>query len=257
MRQYSLFAFLLPLITFMGCRSTSSINLPHRVIAFSEVQESVRMHHNRVQSMKCQGSISIETPELAQSGSFNLTLQKPDSILVNLQGPFGIKVGSVLVTRSDFLFYNSFANKLITGSTKKDNLSRIFHIQIEFDDLINLFAGGMFFDDDQHPPDDTRFENGQWIFFYADRSSKRQYWIDPISLTIKRIQFLDQNGTITLEQTFSNFEDVQGMEMPFLIRVVQPKTQQVLSLSYSDVLLNVESLQFTITVPQNAERIHW
>jgi len=95
------------LLSIAGCRTTSTLNLGNRTIASSEVQDVVRMHHTRIQSMKGEGRISVETPEIGQSGSFILTLQKPDSILINLRGPFGIKVGTALVTRTGFLFYNS------------------------------------------------------------------------------------------------------------------------------------------------------
>ncbi len=251
------FILVFPLFSFIGCRTTSTLNLNNRTISSTEVHEVIRAHNAHIQSMKGEGTISIETPEITQAGSFVLTLQKPDSILINLQGPFGIKVGLALVTRTGFLFYNSLENKLITGSSSAENLNRILHIQMSFDDLLNFFTGGTFIMDDIRSPDETRIEDDRLVFIYVSDNSSRRYWIDPTSLFIQKVQFLDSKGKLVLEQMFSNFEDVDGIAMPYTIRVTQPKVRQILVLKYSDILVNTEQLQFTFTIPHNAERIRW
>ena len=95
-----------------------------------------------------------------------LSLQKPDSVLINLQGPFGIKVGSALVTRTEFMFYNSIENKLITGLSSIENLNRILHMQLSFDDLLSLFGGGTFLEKDFHAPDEIQVEDHQYVFAF-------------------------------------------------------------------------------------------
>jgi outer membrane lipoprotein-sorting protein len=253
------FSFIVVLffLSFIGCRTTSTLNLNNRSVSSAEVQEIARTHHTRIQSIQGEGRISVETPEIAQSGAFILTLRKPDSVLINLRGPFGIKVGSVLVTRTEFSFYNSLQNQLITGSASIENLNRILHIQLSFDDLLNIFAGGGFLDEDIRSPDETRIEDDQFVFIYTSHNSSRRYWIEPTSLCIQKVQFLDHSGKLTLEQAFNDFENVDGIAMPYAIRITQPIMQQMLTLKYSDIMVNVEQLQFTFTIPQNAERIRW
>jgi outer membrane lipoprotein-sorting protein len=128
---------------------------------------------------------------------------------------------------------------------------------LSFDDLLNIFAGGEFLDDDLRSPDETRIENDQFVFIYASHTSSRRYWIDPTSLYIQKVQFLDRSGKLTLEQTFNDFENVQGIAMPYAIRITQPKARHMLTVQYSDILVNAEQLQFTFTIPHNAERIRW
>ena len=257
MFRFSIFTLCLSIFTLVGCRTTSPMNLSNHPISYSEVQEITRSHHAHIHSMWGEGRVSVETPEIAQSGSFILTLQKPDSILINIQGPFGIKVGSVLVTRSEFLFYNSLKNRLITGSTNIENLNRILHVHLSFDDLLNLFAGGTFLENDFRAPDETYMEDDQVVFVFASSGTSRKYWIEPTTLYIQKVQFLDQSGKLTLEQTFNDFENVNGFAMPYTIRVIQPNTRQEFSLTYSEILVNTETLNFTFTIPSNAERIHW
>ena len=257
MFRFSLFTLCFSIFTFVGCRTTRPLNLNDHPISYLEVQEISRNHHMHIHSMVGEGRISIETPEIAQSGSFTLTLQKPDSVLINLQGPFGIKVGSALVTRTEFLFYNSLENKLITGLSSMENLNRILHIQLSFDDLLNLFAGGTFPENDLHAPDETHVEDDQFVFVFTSYQTIRKYWVDPTTLLIQKVQFLDRSGKLALEQTFGNFEDINGFAMPYSIRITQPKARQRLTFIYSEILVNTEKLHFTFTIPLNAERIHW
>jgi outer membrane lipoprotein-sorting protein len=240
-----------------GCRTTSLLKLSEHPVSWSEVQEVTRSHHIRIHSMSGEGQISIETPEIAQTGSFILTLQKPDSVLIQLRGPFGIKVGSALVTKTEFLFYNSLENKLITGLSSAENLNRILHVQLSFDDLLCLFAGATFLESDLHAPDVTQIEDDQFVFEFTDGMSSRRYWVDPTSLDIQKVQFLDQGRKVALEQTFSKFEDTDGFAMPYAICIGQPRAHQRLTITYSEIHVNTEKLHFTFIVPPNAERIHW
>lgn len=245
------------LLFLCGCASHSTINLGSRTVSSDEVQEIVRVNQGRMHSLKGEGRITVENPNLAQSGSFALLLRKPDSILVNIQGPFGFKVGSALLTRQGFLFYNSLQNQLISGSTSSANLNRILRVNIGFDDVLNLFTGGIFLADDLHDPDESRIEEEQFVLSYKVPEGRRKYWIDPTSLMIRKIQYLDAQGKLTLEQSFSNFQTVEGVTIPFQIKVIQPRERQLVALSYSDVSVNTEPMQFTFSYPSNAERVRW
>jgi outer membrane lipoprotein-sorting protein len=138
-----------------------------------------------------------------------------------------------------------------------ENLNRFLHVQLSFDNLLNLFSGGAFLETDLHAPDETHVEDDQLVFSYTSTNTRRRYWIDPATLFIRKVQFLDQDGTLALEQTFSNFEDINGIALPYTIRVIQPNSRQRLTFTYSDILVNTENLHFTFTIPPNAERIHW
>ncbi len=257
MHQIPLPLALAVLLGSMGCRTTSTVNLANRPVSSTEVQSVVRTHVEQIRSLQGEGRISVETPDIAQTASFAVTLRKPDSILVRLEGPFGITIGSALITRGEFFFYNSLQNKLISGSSRSENLNRIFHVQLGFDDLLNFFSGGTFLDDDLRAPDETRIDNDQYLFVYKSDTADRLYWIDPNTFLIRKMQYVDRNGRPVLEQTFNNFQKVGGIEMPYTVRVLQPKARQMVALTYSDLAINAESIPFTFTIPSDAERIRW
>ena len=254
MKKY-LFFFLL--MAFTGCATHNSIRTGFRSASFEEVFQSVNANHERIHTLKGEGKISIETPEFAQTASFTLLMRKPDSLLISLAGPFGIKVGAALLTKKNFSFYNSLQNTLTTGTTNEENIQRIFHINLNFEDILNLFSGGVFSSADLHNPDEQRIENDLLLYIYSSGDEKRYYWIDPSTLQIRKIQQFDLGGAVAFEQNFRDFEETGNSAIPRSIQIIQPVQRHRISLSYSDVELNNTAMECTLTVPENAKRIHW
>lgn len=237
--------------------ATTTTTVGTKTFSPDQVHEIVRANQSRVLTIAGDGTISVETPAMAQSGSFILTLRKPDSLLVNLQGPFGIKIGSALLTRKGFQFYNSLQNRLFTGVTNPRNLARVLRVDIDFDDVLNLFTGGIFQREDTGRPDETGKEDGQFTVLYKNAGGNHKYFIDPQTLLITKIQNLDRDGKLEFEQRFLNFQTVDSVLVPFNIRIIQPKERRMVSVVYSDLTLNKQNLHFTFSYPQSAERVHW
>ncbi len=237
--------------------ATRTPSLLNRSISSDEVHEIVHANQDRMQTATGEGTISVETTTMAQSGSFTLTLRKPDSLLVNLSGPFGIKVGSALLTRTNFWFYSGLENRLYSGDMTPQNLSRILRLNITFDDLLSLFTGGVFLQTDAGAPDDVGIEDDHYTFLYKSDNSSHKYFIDPQSLLISKIQYLDNQGKLLFEQRFVNFQTIDSAQIPFNIRIVQPKERRMVSVVYSDLTINTKDLEFTFVYPPNAERVRW
>ncbi|MBM4162204.1 MAG: DUF4292 domain-containing protein [Ignavibacteria bacterium] len=246
---------LLALVAAAGCAPTASTRVVTGATTPERVRKSVNENQQRVQSLKGTGNITVETPEIAQSGSFELALRKPDSVLIKFEGPFGIDVGAALLTPKDFHFYSSLQNRLITGSMNNSNLRRIFRIDTDFEELINLLTGGSFFAEDQGAPDALTVEEDQFVLVYERNGRSRRYWIDPSSLLIAKIQHLDSVGKPVFEQRFSNFRSIQGTSLPHQIRFLQFKERRAVSISFSTMMVNAGELHFLLDVPKNAQRV--
>lgn len=220
-----------------------------------QIQERVRTNNERVQTLSGMGSIVVESPEMAGSGSFELALRKPDSVLLRLEGPFGISVGSALITRTRFFFFNSIENQLITGSTNPSNLSRYLRMNISFDDLLNLFAGSTFFSEDAQQPGDLTTEQQQYLLAYQNPRGARRYWIDPKTLLILKIQHLDTTGKLVAEQQYSNYRNVEGVFFPATIRLVLNTQRRMVSIRYNTFDLNAPLPSLNLDIPANAKRV--
>jgi outer membrane lipoprotein-sorting protein len=256
MRFHVVLPLLVLAVLAQSCATNTAV-LRNKSISSDQIHGIVLANQIRMQTVKGEGTISVETATMAQSGSFALTLRKPDSLLVNLRGPFGIKIGSALLTRKDFWFYSSLENRVFTGETSPQNLSRVLRVNLSFDDLLNLFTGGVFQQTDFGTPDQTGVEDEQFILLYKSEDGTHKYYIDPQILLITKIQNLDDQGKLLFEQRFVNFQNVDSTLIPFNIRILQPKERRLVSVVYSDLEVNKQDLEFTFSYPRNAEQVHW
>lgn len=227
----------------------------NRTVSSTEIHEAVFANQSLIQSMRAEGKVTIETPELAQTATFMLNLQKPDSVMLRIEGPFGIEVGAAIVTREEFLFYNILQNKVFTGSSKPENLSKILRVQVGFEDLLNLFSGGTFLPQDAASANEIIVEENQLVATYSDRLYKRRYWVDPNTLLIVKIQHFGADGKLFLDQRFDKHRLVGGVSIPHIVQLTLPRERRRVSISYSELALNVPPERFSIIVPINAERI--
>jgi len=228
-----------------------------RTVSPLQVHQTVSANQERMDSAVGDGTITIESPSIAQSGSFTLLLRKPDTLLVKLKGPFGIKLGSALLTSKDFQFYNSLENRLFSGETNARNLARILRVNLDFADVLNLFTGGVFHEEDSGMPDESGVEDEHFFFVYRVKDGIHKYLIDPQTLLIAKVQHVDAEGRLVFEQRFLNFQTIDGTVIPFNIRMIQPRERRMVSVVYSDVAFNKQDLDFTFTYPRNAERVRW
>ena len=238
-----------------GCASTASSVPGSETVTAERIYETVAAQHRTITTMEGSGSISVQTPDMAQSGTFELLLKKPDSLLLKFEGPFGIDVGAALVSRQEFQFYDVFQNRLIVGQTTPANLERVFRMAVSFDDLLALVAGGTFMSMDDPAHSKIERTEASYRMTFAGDPFSRQYVIDPVSLLITNIVLLRSNGTVIVEQRFGDFRRVDGVLVPFDLKVIQRAERRMVAVRYSEVSLNRPSPQLRFAVPENARRI--
>ena len=245
------------LITLHGCATSPAVKFSGKPVSPHTARNVVNANHDLVRSLSGAGTISVETPEIAQSGSFEFQLHKPDSLLVNVEGPFGINVGSVLLTRDSFLFYNSFQNQGVSGPVNANNLRRIFRMELTFDELMTLFTGGSFFREDDGDPESIVEEENQVVLIYHSGEGRRRYFVDPVSMLITRVQHLDNFGKMFLEERFERFRTLGEVSLPRYIRLTQHTARRAVSVSFSTLDVNPGRAPLVLDIPANAKRIRW
>lgn len=241
-------------LIFTGAGCAGGTGYADRSLSASSLEETVVSHHRQIRALSGSGTISVETPEIAQSVSFELVLRKPDSVLVRIEGPFGIDLGLALITRSEFFFYNSMENRVLSGPTNAANLGRVLRIKLEFEDMMNLFSGGALLSNDIGRPSSLEIIDDEYVLTYEHPAGVRKYWIDPRSLQIVQIHHLDKGGRVLIEQTFTSFQKADGTIVPRLLRAVMRPERRRLSISYSDLAVNPASVSFHYEIPSDAER---
>lgn len=257
MQKKILFVFFLILLFLAdGCSPEKSISIT-KAMSIEEIIRTIEARNAQIRSMRGYGEISIDTPEISNNGSIAVRLLKPDSLLVEITGPFGVNVVKGLVTRTDFKFYNGLENKLFLGATNAKNLRTILRMHVEFSEIINLFAGCLSFS--QRPSGVTpqlMWSGSECSIIYTTKDESIEYVVDTDYGSIVRYIKKDSTGEVIEEIKLKDFKRKSDFYIPFVISTSRPSLEQSLSLFYETLSVNDRPIDFTLKIPQSAVKVY-
>ena len=200
------------------------------------------------------GTISFESPETGGTATFDLALRKPDSLLVALEGPFGIDVGTLFLSRQQFVMYNSMENHVITGVPTEKAIRSVVPFDLTYEQILDAFTGSFPVAEKGLTPISYTVDNDQFRLVYTCGSDSCSYWIDPSDLLVRRYLRQDSNGQVLMEATTSGTIEGQGARIPRRVIVSFPGENRRVTIHFSKAVLNTPSVSFEFTIPPNAHR---
>ena len=245
-------ALILTLATLFGCAGSKTVR--EGPLPVAEVLRRVRERNDKVKTLRGSGTITIEAPEGSNTGSFNAALKKPDSLLVEFKGPFGIHAGTLMLSRERFVYYNRIENRAIVGRPDGRTLQSMFTLKMEFDEILNAFTG-------EFPgatPGDSlaRFstEDGRYAMHYVNGEGAKEYEVDGDAFVVTGYRVADSGGEPTLTATTSRVDDSPPVAMPRFLRVIFPHERRSITIAYFGVELN-KPVECSLTLPGQVEII--
>ena len=254
MKYLKILIFLFCLI-FYSC--TASETVKESDITFSELKKKVNENSMKLKSLDADGEISIDSPELSNSGSITVSINKPDSVYTKLEGPFGIDVADLLITRSNFIYYKPMDNTVIKGPSNSHYLGIIMKIKVDFDDIINAFSGKYIFNDDIYDDVKIAMTGNDYLITINKDSEIKKFWINSDNFYVTKIGSYELNGDTKIEILYENFYESNGIHFPKNITITRPKEKQSIWLTYSKEEFNKKKLTFKLRIPKSAKQIIW
>ncbi len=244
------FAIIASLLLAAGCaapvRATKELTLGP-----AQVVERVEGRSEMIHTVKGEGVVTIESPEQSGSSSFEMTLKKPDSLLVGLSGPFGIRFGALAFSRDRFVFYNYQDNYAFVGKSDGSTLHDMFNLRMKFDEVLRAFTGE-FFVSGMDSLESFSTGDGGYILTYRSGELKREYRVDGDEYYVKSYRVLDNSGRSTLTAIASEPDETNSLVIPRLFRVVFPVERRSITVAYSDMEINAP-VSCSFTVPKSAD----
>jgi len=222
-----------------------------------DIIHRMEMNHHEVATFQASGSISIESREFAGTASITVAIKRPDSILIKIEGPFGIDIGSMLMTRGRFTYYDSRENRAITGSSTLKNIRSILKVDLDFTDVMDVLSGATPLWRETYPPDSVSVDDDQLLFLFKKDSTRARYWIDPEKSVVTRYEVDEDETGPVLETHFKRFSQFKTVFIPRSISILAHRRNRGLSLYYDDIKINKPELDFSFVIPRNAKRINW
>ncbi len=203
-----------------------------------------------LRTLQGSGTMSFDTPEISGDAAFTTTLRLPDSLLVFLEGPFGIDLGTLFLSRDRYVVYNSMENRVVTGNPATGAFRTVIPFALTYEQVLNAFAGVVLLPD----RDPARYEVRDGLFYlaYECAGTTCEYWVDPELLMVTRFRTLSADESVLMDiQCSSPLEDGDAAAARRVL-VTFPAEQRRLSLAYARMRLNDPDVSFDYTIPANA-----
>lgn len=256
MRKSALLFLFLPILFLYSCTASKS-SFNESDYSISEIISSVNKNSEKLRTLKGDGVISIDSPEMSSSGSFTLSIVKPDSLYIKLEGPFGVSIAAILLERNNFTYYNIQDNRVIIAPSTAANIKAVMRLKLDFDDFINGFSGSYnFIDTNSQNFSLSRIEDNLVLTQKTSEETKK-YFLDPYKRYIKQYTVLDNSGKEKMVVEYNNYTEEDGYYFPNKIKISRAASSEYVFLDYSSKELNKGYLGYKIKYPKSAKVIQW
>lgn len=247
--------FILAATLLAACASTPALDTS-KPIDPREVMRRVEERGANLVALRGQGKITVESPEFSGGGSIGVRLLRPDSLQLEITGPFGVTVARGLVTDRSFQFYDGTNNTVAEGSSTAENLRRVLRFPITFDDILAVLTGTLGFDAAPRDSEPTgRLDGGSYLLSWESEGETLEYGIDTGTLAITRFTRRGADGLVLEEILFRDFRSHAGIDVPHIVSISRPADGESLSIVYDRITLNDLPVTFDFSYPKSARRI--
>ncbi|MBE0643839.1 MAG: DUF4292 domain-containing protein [Bacteroidetes bacterium] len=253
LRSVALISVLLPLLA--GCAGTPAIDTTKPVDPL-EVMRLVEQRNQKVIALRGYGKISVESTEFSGGGSIQVIVLKPDSLQLEITGPFGVTVARGLVTDQSFQFYDGMNNTVSEGATTAQNLRRVLRFPIAFADILEILTGTLGFG---AVPGDVApkgmLSDGAYVLTWESEGQTLEYTVDLGTLAVRRFARRNEEGELLEEILFRDFREKSGIALPQIVSITRPMDEESLSIAFDRMTVNDLPVTFSFSYPKSARRI--
>ncbi len=234
-----------------GC-APSKKAVKERNLSYHEVLSKVDERNNRITTAKAKGTITIEDPDESNVGSFMMELVKPDSLRIDLKGPFGVRVGTFTLSQNQFIFYNRMDNTVMVGDPAGERLHSFLPIRMKTHEIINALVGEVPTLNERDTLLNFSIEKEQYTFRYASPEKLTEISIDGDVFVASSYRTTDFDGNEQIGVNVSEIEYNEDIAVPYLIRIVSQAENRSVTIVYDEIIFN-KPVICSFTVPPHAK----
>lgn len=224
-----------------------------------DLQKTFAARNQLLNSLNAEGNISFDTPSMSNDGSLTLSIHQPDSAFIFIEGPFGIDIAKILLTRNNFIYQNIYDNYVIRGYVTKDNIRVLLKIDLEFDEIMNAFTGSFNLMDTNTT--DWRFKDSADVYTLSFKNKlDNRYRLLVISKSTFDVKKFIKNDLLQKQDLiieYNNYTTYNKVRIPGKITISRPVARQFVYVTYEKIEINPGALKFKIVIPKSAKQYFW
>lgn len=243
----------LSLLTLVSCaHRPPAVPLDPGSVTAVNLMTMLQSRSSQLQTLEGSGTVSFDSPEFAGTAAFDLSLRKPDSLLVVLEGPFGIDIGSLFLGGGEYIAFNASENRIVTGDSRSSTMRSIIPFDLTFAEVLDAFTGSFRIPEPGAEVLTYIVDDGRFLMQVRCGSQTCSYWIDPHNVQVTRMEITGAQGNLIAEGTFSSFVEEGEVAAARRISVWFPPDQRQISIVYASLTINPDSPSFEYAVPDDA-----
>ncbi|MBS1537471.1 MAG: DUF4292 domain-containing protein [Bacteroidetes bacterium] len=240
--------------------------IPHELPPAQSVNALKYAMNKRIKSLhnlEFSADMTVKYQGMTQMGNCDAKLCSSDSMCVTIHGPFGIFVGKMFATPSNFIFYDAFNNQAITGTPSANNIAKTLRIPLSGEDFVHLMRGEAPTSSNENISNeftissDRISDTNHVLFVRRSETFGAEYVLFSLKeQVILQFQKKSPDGKILLNVKYSDFTTINDIPLAQKIDIQSPENQATALMTLSDFKINqvIPSLRFTI--PKGLQTIH-
>ncbi len=230
------------------------IDYSSREFSLDAFQQELSSQKDIIKTLAGSGNILIDSDEYSESVNVKIYIQYPDSLLILFEGPFGIDMARIFISKKEIFYYNISENIFYNGEYNSRNLALLTGAKLKFVEVIELLSGDIQF----FPISDKIHINRgvkEYIVVSEVDDGYEEYHIDRKIWHITKYVKRDRDKNVLAEKNLKRFERTVNGYFPRVIRYIKPGEK--ITLFYKSISLNkkIDPKRFQIIVPESTEEI--
>jgi len=224
-----------------------------KILPAGRLIKKIEANRRKVKTFYGKGNIDIKTESFEGSAGFEIKIHKPDSIRLNIYGPFGIDLAQAMVTRNRFLFYDVLHDQAYSGNLSMNIMKKIFKIDLPFNQLIDAFAGAVNLTSQlSRRPDKFEIGNDYYDLIYNGNPKSKKYFykirIDNNALVQHKIEL---SNSLLFVSRYFQFEEIEEIPIPHKAVIENKVDKQVIIIEYRSIEINKKLDEMTLKLPSD------
>lgn len=239
-----------------GCASEKETGSDVGLLSSAEIISRVNAMSASIKTYSALGSVSVETPQISQSAGFEISIKKPDSAFISVDGPFGITIGRVLYTTKAMKAYNALNNTLYEGNPEQGMQALPFFAGLQPDIVIDAMSGVRRFNNGFTRPDSFSFSGRSYRFSFNGSTRRTVIVVDARSMHITRVRtYATDDDRLLWEERYSYVQSGDTVWKPESVFITLPERSMNLEFLFDDIQVNPLLPDFVLEFPDDAERM--
>lgn len=238
-----------------GCSSTRETADADGTLGADEVIAAVNAGAAAMPLFTASGSIDVASPQFSQSVGFTAAVKRPDSVLVSVDGPFGIPLLRGLLTPGSFTAYNALNNTLYTGDPSRANGGLPFLAGLRPETLVDAMTGQRRFGPEWSSPDSFRTAEGMYRLSFSDTSHRSDVAVEARSMRIAAVTMRRADGSVLWKERYEYERGADSLWRPAAVRLQVPARKMTVEFRFDEVTPQPALQGLTLEVPDDAERV--